>query len=214
MFQDNGFQIAIEIDLVQADFLDVTLDLQTGKYWPYRKPNDTLLYIHAKSNHPSNIKKQLPSMIGRRISEISCNEEEFMKVKPAYDEALKRSGFSDGIEFQQDNEKTRRRKRNIVWFNPPYSDHVKTNVGKEFFNVLDKHFPPHHKLRKICNRNNIKISYSCMPSMESIITKHNKSILRPKLKKNGKMCNCSKNKKERCPLNGHCLESSIVYKVQ
>ena len=57
IFQNNGLKITTESNLLQTDFLDITLNLVTGKYWPYRKPGDIPLYINAKSNHPPNIKK-------------------------------------------------------------------------------------------------------------------------------------------------------------
>jgi hypothetical protein len=44
---------------------------------------------------------------------------------------------------------------------------------------IEKHFPLQHKLRihKIFNRNTLKISYSCMNNVKSIITKHNAHII-------------------------------------
>ena len=51
-FKECGLQVTVEIILKQADFLDVTLDLPTGKCWPDHKPNNNPLYINAKSNHP------------------------------------------------------------------------------------------------------------------------------------------------------------------
>ena len=38
-----------------VNFLDVTLNLTTGKYEPYNKPDNNSLYINILSNHPSNI---------------------------------------------------------------------------------------------------------------------------------------------------------------
>ena len=52
--------------LKTVNYLDITLDLNTGTYKPYHKPNDETLYIHAKSNHPANILKQLPISIYTR----------------------------------------------------------------------------------------------------------------------------------------------------
>ena len=37
---------------------------------------------------------------------------------------------------------------------------VKTNVGKLFMRLIDKHFPRHHKLHKPFNHNNVKLSHS------------------------------------------------------
>ena len=61
LFQSHGLKLISNTNLVQTDFLDVTLDLKSRKYWPYRKPNDQPLYIHHLSNHPPAIKKKLPS---------------------------------------------------------------------------------------------------------------------------------------------------------
>ena len=63
----------------------------------------------------------------------------------------------------------RNRARNIIWFNPLYSQNVKTNIGKTFLNLVKKHFPRDHKLYKIFNRNTLKLSYSCMSSMSRLI---------------------------------------------
>ena len=43
-------------------------------------------------NHPPTIIKQLPKTINKRISDLSCNKEEFGKVKSVYETALKVSG--------------------------------------------------------------------------------------------------------------------------
>ena len=44
--------------MVETDFLDVTLNLETFEYKPYRKPGDTPLYIHVHSNHPPSSNKR------------------------------------------------------------------------------------------------------------------------------------------------------------
>jgi len=72
-------------------------------------------------------------MLSNRLSQLSCNQEEFTKGIPEYKEAMRRSGYSGELEFVKTSSSSKRtRRRNIVWFNPPYSDHVKTNIGKEF----------------------------------------------------------------------------------
>ena len=60
-FEQFGLKITAESDLHVINFLDVTFDLSTGKYKPYRKPNDDLLYINKHSNHPPSILRQLPA---------------------------------------------------------------------------------------------------------------------------------------------------------
>ena len=54
----------------------------------------------------------------------------------------------------------------------------KTSIGREFINLLDKCFPTGNKLRKIFNRNTVKLSYSCTPNMKQVIDGHNKAILK------------------------------------
>ena len=58
LFKDAGFLLEIETKLEQIDFLDVTLNLNTGLHLPYKKPNDTLSYINTSSNHPPQVIKQ------------------------------------------------------------------------------------------------------------------------------------------------------------
>ena len=134
LFKDPNLHIAWELGLIQTDFLDVTSNLKSEKYWPCRKPNDQPLCVNAGSNHPPMIKKQQPSMLSKRLSELSCNCEEFAKAATPYNIAMKTRGYHGGLTY--DNHATdtrarrRNRKRNIVWFNPPFSENVKNNIGK------------------------------------------------------------------------------------
>ena len=72
-------------------------------------------------------------------------------------------GFKDKIKFNPDYKsnisKNSKRKRKIICFNPPYSSNVSTNIGKRVLTILDRDFPKSHKLHKIFNRNNVRISY-------------------------------------------------------
>jgi len=125
-----------------------------------------------------------------------CNEEEFTKAAPEYKEALLKSGYNGGLEYVKTRSSAKRsRKRNIVWFNPPYSDHVKTNIRRKFLRLVAIHFPPHHRLHKICNKNNIKVSYSCMPNMAAIISRHNKKVFQHRTDpcRTTPPCNCRDN---------------------
>ena len=212
IFKDCGLKVTVETLLKQTDFLDVTLDLPTGRYWPFRKPNDTPLYIHAKSNHPPSIIKHLPTAICSRLSSISCNNEEFVKAKPPYEEALQKSGHQSNMTYiEPQNKQKRQRKRNVIWFNPPFNANVTTNVAKSFLALIDKHFPRHHRYHKLFNRNNVKTSYSCMSNMAAIISSHNARVLAPVPVKASRSCNCRQPGK--CPLSGNCLTECIVYKA-
>ena len=127
---------------------------------------------------------------------------------------MRRSGQIGELEYNNDhNRKPRKaRKQNIVWFNPPFSENVKINIGREFLRLLAKYFPLHHRLHKVCNKNNIKVSYSCMPNMAAIISRHNKKLLsnRDESACTTPPCNCRN--KTSCPLKGNCRESSISTK--
>ena len=86
---------------------------------------------------------------------------------------------------------------------------VKTNVDKLLMGLIDKHFLSHHKFHKLFNCNNVKLSYSCMSSMENVIQKHNSKIMEnPKPTKN-KTCTCRQ--KSDCSLNHNCLSKCLVY---
>ena len=88
---------------------------------------------------------------------------------------------------------------------------VKTNMARKFLQHIDKHFPKHHKFHKIFNRNNVKVSYSCMPNMFSEIRSHKQKILNNDKAEERADCNCRR--KESCPLEGRCLTKSLVYCV-
>ena len=61
-----------------------------------------------------------------------------------YNKALEKSGFSGNIKYHKQGPLKRVQARKVIWFNPPYSSHVKTNVGKTFMKLIVKHFPKHH----------------------------------------------------------------------
>ena len=186
----------------------MTLNLSTSTYQPYNKPSDSLLYINTKSNHPPNI-KSIPESISRRISTISSNKDIFEGAAPYYNNALSASGYSERIEYKTDTTPAKHRSQNIIWFNPPYSINVKTNIAKTFLHLISKHFPKKHKLHQIFNRNNVKVSYSCLPNVSNIIQSHNKKILSNKQPSNHAGCSCID--KNNCPLDRNCLKRSIVY---
>ena len=169
-------------------------------------------YINKESNHPPNIKADIPKAISKRLTSISCNKNVFDRNFDIYQTALKNSGFDGTIIYNDQSEQAnnanieeanqaRKLKRAIIWYNPPYSMNVKTNIGKTFLKLLQKHFPPTHAMYTIFNKNKIKISYSCFPNMGSIISSHNKHILNLNSTEYG--CNC--NNREECLLENKCL---------
>ena len=143
IFQRNGLKLDIKCNLKVVDYLDITFDLITGSYKPYRKPNNDTRYINSKSNHPPTILKQIPTAISNRISTNSSNEEIFKNSAPYYNNILKESGYKEKLQFQPNKHhptSRRYRSRNIIWFNPPYSINVETNVARRFLNLVKKTF--------------------------------------------------------------------------
>ena len=225
VFKNLGLNITIQINLKVVDFLDVSLNLSTESFYPYRKPNDRPMYIHRQSNHPPNIIKNIPSSISRRLTDISSDSAAFEDARQLYDNALRESGFSEQVEFlesRKTNSKNVRRKnrsRNITWFNPPFSQNVATNIGRKFRSLVSKHFPKNSRLHQIFNENTLKVSYSCMPNMAAVIRQHNKATINvskpPTLPgchaTDPKRCNCRT--KGNCPMDGNCQVRSVVYRA-
>ena len=214
-FKELGLKIEIKANLTVVDFLDVTFDLTTEIYCPFRKPNDEPTYINTKSNHPPVIIKHLPSNVSRIISDLSCNKEVFDKTKSYYEERLKFSGRTEKLSCSKPNcNKDRRRKKNrkkIIWFNAPCSKNVKTDVGKLFLRLVEKYFPKNHKFHNIFYKNTIKVNYSCMDNMWSIIKRHNKKAIGNWSENKEYGCNCKD--KDNCPLENKCLTTSLVHKA-
>ena len=103
--------------------------------------------------------------------------------------------------------KKRKRGRKIIWFTPPFSQSVKTNIGKKFLGLIRKHFPQTSRLHKIFNKNTVKVGYSCTKNMATLIKGHNTALLNPKDK--GLECNC----RAECPLDGKCRAKNVVYEA-
>ena len=79
------------------------------------------------------------------------------------------------------------------------------NYWKEIFQVTNP-------LNKIFNKNNIKLSYSCNPDINSIINKSN--AIKPYKEQYNEAPKCNCNNKIVCHLNGKCRCECIVYKVE
>lgn len=115
------------------------------------------------------------------------------------------------------NRKNRRKQQ--TWFNIPYSIHIKNNIPKEFYEIIDNNFPPSNKLSKIINKNTVKISYSTSPNLirniigtnRAKIEKANNNNLENNRNEN-RGCNCRV--AIECPLEGNCLVSDVVYKCE
>ena len=214
LFKDNGLNITIQAHLQVVQYLDVEFSLRDGLYRPYRKPSSNPLYINRNSNHPPSVIKQVPGSIAQRLSDISSSAEVFQQAAPVYQAALRDSGYDNTLLYSQTDrtqqQPKRNRRRKTIWYNPPYSVNVKTNVGKKFLCLLRTHFHPNHRLYPIFNTKTVKVSYCCMRSVSSIISGHNKYVLSNERRQpETRTCNCRQ--QNDCPLSGMCLTRNIVY---
>ena len=169
--------------------------------------------IHKEiSNYPPRIIKQLPKIINDRLSKNPSNEEVFNESKGEYENALKQSDH-DNINLKYlpliTSKTKQKRRRNIIWFNPPFSRNVSTNVAKKFLQLLDKRFPPSNSLYKILNSNTIKVSYCCTQNLGNNIISHNKKLINYN---NPIILPCNCRRKEECLLEGKCRANDVVYK--
>ena len=195
-----------------VNYLDVTFNLNDGAYKSYIKPNNEVKYIHKDSNHPPSVIWPIPLSIVSSLSTLSFNGKIFHEAVPPYQKVLQISGYRHTLTYKRPkknsnstniNKTKRNRKRQMMWFNPSSNLNTKTKIGKLFLNLLDKHVPPHNKLHKLFNQTNVKISYSCMPSMNSYTYMHNHKVLNDRPNEMG-INNCNCRNKDTCPLPNSC----------
>ena len=218
MFKKEKFKITTSINIKRTDFLDFELDLDTGKVRPWRKPNNDPKYINVNSSHPAINIKCLPNMIENRLAGLSSSEEEFNNVKRPYEDALKDAGYEEtSLKYSKKIEGgvKRIRRRKVLWFNPPYSSQVTSNVTQIFNSLIEKHFKKGTFLAKLFNKNNLKLSYSTTANLGQVISGHNKKILANHnniIVEDEPTCNCQKGV-DSCPVEGSCLNMDVIYEA-
>ena len=120
----------------------------------------------------------------------------FNAEKDIYQKAIHEAGFDMNLDFnrkyenniikgQQKNIRkftvtnnsteniSSKRKRSILWYNPPFNIYCATKVGREFRNIIEK---------QLFNKNKLNLSYSCGANLKSKIASHNRKILAGKRK--------------------------------
>ena len=132
----------------------------------------------------------------------------FDKAAPYCNSALKASGYREMIQYNPSNSGgcntiARKKKRKIIWFNPPCSKNVHRNISNKFLRLLSKHLPKNYRLYKIFNQNNVKVSY--------IVKWHKQKILSIQEETEIRKCNCKV--MEEWALQGRCLSQSLVCKA-
>ena len=59
--------------------------------------------------------------------------------------------------------------RKVIWFSEPYSQNVKSNIGRLFNKLVRKHFPESNKCHQILHLNQLKLSFCCTTNVENMI---------------------------------------------
>ena len=67
IFAQQDLIITIESNLSRVDYLDITMDLETGIFKPYRKSGDRPVHVSALSNHPPQVQKNIPVGMEQRL---------------------------------------------------------------------------------------------------------------------------------------------------
>ena len=216
LFETEGLKITCEVGKDGTDFLDLYFDLKFDKYRQWRKPNSEPLYVHKDSNHPPQVLKEIPNMIEKMVSNNSSTKAEFDKVKKEYQNSLKNSGFIKKLQYKPKlpNQNNHKRKKKVIYYNPPWSDNMKTNLGQKFLALVDEYQEKFKGtvFEKIFTRATMKISYSTTRNMKAHIASHNMKILNKKDDTETAECNCRVNGPP-CPLGGECQIKSVVYKA-
>ena len=132
IFKERDLSITCELNKKIVGFLDVRFNLNHQTYESYRKPNNEPVYINKQSNHPPNIRVNVPKPISKRLTSISCNKNVFDRNADIYQTALKNSGFDGTITYNDQSEQAnnvnieeanqaRKRKCAVIWYTLPYS---------------------------------------------------------------------------------------------
>ena len=211
--------------------------MKTGLFKPYHKNNSQIKYVNRGSNHPRAVLDNIPYGVNKRLSTISSNQECFNAEKGYFQEALGEAGYNHQLNFgyksfkkavkskaynrqfkqqtsEQNDNITKKKGRDIIYFNPPFNLYCATNVGEEFRKIVEKHFNKGDDLSKLFNRNKLKITYSCLPNIEAKIISHNKHLISKQKATNIEVKNCNCQKSKICPLDGFCNASNIIYKAE
>ena len=143
MFTQLGLKITASANMTVVDFLDVTFDIRKKEFKPFSKPGNPLLYVHAKSNHPPAVTKEIPHSIQTRLSNISSSKEVFDNAKLEYQRALAGCRLPNkpantnptprAVATESENEK-----ETFYGSIPPFSKSVQTNIKAQFFDILEK----------------------------------------------------------------------------
>ena len=115
-FGTYGLKCAIKTNMKVVNFLDVTMNLNNESFRPYRKLNDTPVYVHTQSNHPKNVINEIPLSVNRTLSMISIDESILKSTKGSYQKALTDGRHKHDLVYDNVvNEKKKKQKTTILY---------------------------------------------------------------------------------------------------
>ena len=83
--------------------------------------------------------RDISNMINKRLSDLSCKEEDYENSKPLYEAALNENECKTTMTYTKTTTTSNRnRARTIIWFNLSNSQNVKTNIRKTFPKLIKK----------------------------------------------------------------------------
>lgn len=83
------------------DFVDVTINLVTRKFFPYWKSKNKPFYVNGKSNQPPTIINKLPNTTSKHLPDLAYNEKEFQKARPLYITFLKENSYKSEMKYEK-----------------------------------------------------------------------------------------------------------------
>ena len=121
-------------------------------------------------------------------------------------------GYKQELQFTPPKVNSKHRSRNIIWFNPPYNECISSKIGRDFPNLISKHFPNNSPQTKIFNKkkhqDQLQLHKQHGTNNEK---KHNKNIASTNSTSQPyNQCNCRV--KSTCPLPNKCLYTNTIYK--
>ena len=121
---------------------------------------------------PYKLSRRFQGILKKDFPAYHQQKKIFENWKYIYKLPLLQFGYKENLNCTEKNNKIDQKTQKciILWFNPPYSKSVETNIDKLYLCLISKPFPPTHKYRKIFNGNTIKINYTCMSNIKSKIS--------------------------------------------
>ena len=98
VFKNCGLSITGKTNLKIVVYLNVTFDLQSIRYNPFRKLDTLPVYIQKHSNHPSITLNRLPKSIVKIKSDFSSSKNIFQIAIPGYKEVFRKSDFTSDLD--------------------------------------------------------------------------------------------------------------------